>query len=62
MNGIDASIKIQKALPSCKIFLFSGQFETAELLQQANASGYQFELLAKPIEPEDLLEILREES
>lgn len=59
MNGIDASITIQRALPSCKILLFSGQFETADLLQ-AEASGYDFELLAKPIDPEDLLDKLRE--
>jgi CheY-like chemotaxis protein len=55
VNGVDASIQIQKALPACKIFLFSGQFESAELLHQAKASGYDFELLAKPIDPQDLL-------
>jgi CheY-like chemotaxis protein len=59
MNGVEASIQIQQALPSCKILLFSGQFETAELLQHAKASGYDFELLAKPIDPKDILERLR---
>ena len=54
MNGIDASIAIQKTLPSCKIVLFSGQLATAELLQQASAAGYDFELLAKPIHPLDI--------
>jgi two-component system OmpR family response regulator len=28
MTGIAASIEIQKALPACKILLFSGQFAT----------------------------------
>jgi CheY-like chemotaxis protein len=59
MNGIDASIEIRKALPSCKILLFSGQFATAELLQQARSSGHDFELLAKPIHPQDILDKLR---
>jgi CheY-like chemotaxis protein len=59
MNGIDALIKIQQALPSCKIILFSGQFEAAELLQHARDSGYDFELLAKPIDPKDIVERLR---
>lgn len=59
MNGIDASVAIQKALPKCKILLFSGQFATAELLRQARASGHDFELLAKPIHPQDILDKLR---
>lgn len=59
INGIDASIEIKRALPSCKILLFSGQFATAELLQQARASGHDFELLAKPIHPQDILDKLR---
>lgn len=59
MNGIDTSIEIKKALPACKILLFSGQFATAELLQEAGASGHDFELLAKPIHPQDILDKLR---
>lgn len=59
MNGIDASVAIRKALPKCKILLFSGQFATAELLQQASASSYDFELLAKPIHPQDIIDKLR---
>lgn len=58
MTGVEASIEIKDALPACKILLFSGQFATAELLQEARASGYDFELLAKPIHPQDILDKL----
>ena len=60
MNGIDAAINIRKFLPSCKILLFSGQAATADLLEKARASGHDFEILAKPVHPQDLLARLRE--
>jgi len=55
MNGIDAAIKIRAALPSCKILLFSGQAATADLLENARLQGHEFEILAKPVHPQDLL-------
>ena len=55
MNGIDASIAIRSFLPQCKILLFSGQANTANLLQRSRSSGHSFELLAKPIPPADLI-------
>lgn len=59
LNGIDAAIKIRKILPSIKILLFSGQAATADLLEKARAQGYEFEILAKPVHPQDLLAKLR---
>lgn len=59
LNGIDAAIKIRAMLPSCKILLFSGQAATADLLDRANSQGHQFEILAKPVHPQDLLAKLR---
>ena len=50
LNGIDAGIKI---------LLFSGQAATADLLEKARARGYEFEILAKPVHPQDLLRKLR---
>ena len=55
MNGIDAAIRIRQFLPNCKILLFSGQAATADLLQRARAQGHEFEILAKPVHPQDLL-------
>jgi len=59
LNGIDAAIKIRELLPSCKILLFSGQAATADLLDRAKGQGHQFEILAKPVHPQDLLAKLR---
>jgi CheY-like chemotaxis protein len=59
LNGIDAAIRIRALLPQIKILLFSGQAATADLLEKARAQGYEFEILAKPVHPHDLLTKLR---
>ncbi|HEY0759045.1 MAG TPA: response regulator [Acidisarcina sp.] len=59
LNGIDAAIKIRELLPNCKILLFSGQAATADLLDRARIHGHEFEILAKPVHPQDLLARLR---
>jgi CheY-like chemotaxis protein len=59
MNGIEAAIRIRQILPGCKILLFSGQAATADLLEKARAQGHEFEILAKPVHPQDLLAKLR---
>jgi CheY-like chemotaxis protein len=59
LSGIEAAILIRKILPSCKILLFSGQAATADLLDKARSQGHEFEILAKPVHPQDLLAKLR---
>ncbi len=59
LNGIDAAIRIRKLLPGIKVLLFSGQAATADLLEKARADGHEFEILAKPVHPQDLLNKLR---
>ena len=59
MNGIEAAIQIRAMLPACKILLFSGQAATADLLERARLQGHEFEILAKPVHPQDLLSKLR---
>jgi len=59
LNGIDAAIRIREILPTIKILLFSGQAATADLLEKARTNGYEFEILAKPVHPQDLLSRLR---
>ena len=58
MNGIEASLQISAILPLCRVILFSGSTETADLLQEAEARGYRFEILAKPVHPSDLVDRL----
>lgn len=59
MNGIEAAIATRQKLPNCKILLFSGQAATADLLEKARQEGHEFEILAKPVHPTDLLAKLR---
>ena len=59
MTGIEAAIITRARLPKCKILLFSGQAATADLLEKARAQGHEFEILAKPVHPTDLLAKLR---
>jgi DNA-binding response OmpR family regulator len=62
LNGIDAAIRMRALLPNIKILLFSGQAATADLLEKARTKGYEFEILAKPVHPQDLLSRLRAQS
>jgi CheY-like chemotaxis protein len=55
MTGIEAAIAIRNKLPKCKVLLFSGQAVTADLLEKARTQGHEFEILAKPVHPSDLL-------
>ncbi len=59
LNGIDAAIRIKELQPGIKVLLFSGQAATADLLEKARSQGYEFEILAKPVHPQDLLNRLR---
>ena len=60
MNGIELAIAIRLQFPGCRILLFSGQAETLEILEDAKRRGYDFELLAKPLHPEELLKKVKE--
>ncbi len=55
LSGIDAAIRIRGLFPQVKILLFSGQAATADLLKEARAQGFEFEILAKPVHPQDLV-------
>ena len=59
ISGIEAAIIARGKLPNCKILLFSGQAVTSDLLDKARAQGHEFEILAKPVHPTDLLAKLR---
>ena len=59
MNGIEVATIFRNKLPDCKILLFSGQAATNDLLEKAHAQGHDFEILAKPVHPADLIAKLR---
>ncbi len=58
VSGVDVAMQISSTLPNCRVILFSGQASTADLLERATADGYRFEVIAKPIHPRELLNIL----
>jgi DNA-binding response OmpR family regulator len=59
MNGFEAAMLIAEAIPDCKILLFSGQPATADLLIQARRNGHSFEVMAKPVHPDVILEQIK---
>jgi DNA-binding response OmpR family regulator len=56
MNGIDLAIALKNGHPSCRVLLFSGQPNTADLPAQAEADGHLFEIVAKPAHPTVMLD------
>jgi DNA-binding response OmpR family regulator len=60
MDGIDLAIQFRSAHPQCKVLLFSGQSATTDLLKSASLQGHEFQILAKPVHPKDLLAAIRE--
>jgi len=54
-NGIEVAAAVKAKLPQCKTLLFSGSAAAADLLKLARESGYEGDILAKPIHPTDLL-------
>jgi DNA-binding response OmpR family regulator len=56
MNGIDLAIALKNGHPSCRVLLFSGQPNTADLLAQAEADGHLFEIVPKPAHPTVMLD------
>jgi FixJ family two-component response regulator len=61
MTGVELGIHFRRTHPQCKVLLFSGQAATSDLLEQARALGYEFEVLAKPLHPSVLIERVRGE-
>ena len=55
LNGVETVLTIQKICPGARVILLSGNAATADLLNDARSEGHEFELLAKPIHPDELL-------
>jgi len=59
MNGVELAIAVSTELPRTRIVLFSGQAGITDILHRAKEHGYVFDLLAKPMHPEKLVNFLR---
>lgn len=62
MSGVELGIALRAEFPEVKIFLFSGQAATSEMVHRAEADGHRFELFPKPIHPDELIARLRRAS
>lgn len=62
LNGIETGIRIREIAPNCRVILFSGQAATVDLLEEAREQGHRFDILAKPIRPEQLISVIRASS
>jgi DNA-binding response OmpR family regulator len=56
MNGIDLAMVLKERFPWIRILLISGQPSVEALLQESRRRGYEFEILAKPVHPTEMLE------
>jgi CheY-like chemotaxis protein len=59
LNGVETGIRIRELVPNCRIILFSGQAATVDLLEKARQHGHHFDILAKPMKPDQLITVIR---
>ncbi len=62
MSGVELGIRLRQKFPSVRVILLSGQTATSEMIYEAQARGFTFELFPKPIHPDDLIARLRGET
>jgi len=62
MSGVELGIALRQEFPDIRLFLFSGQAATSEMIHRAEADGHRFELFPKPIHPDELIARLRRAS
>jgi CheY-like chemotaxis protein len=60
VTGIEVAFAAHAQLPRCKILLFTAHAGLHSLLQPGPTEGLSFDIITKPIRPEDLLVKLRE--
>ncbi|MFZ0632471.1 MAG: response regulator [Acidobacteriaceae bacterium] len=58
MDGIEAAIAVCRILPDCRVVLLSGVSTIADLAGELEGQGYAFEILRKPMPPEELVACL----
>ena len=61
MSGVELAVVVSERYPGCKVLLFSGMANAADLLEGARERGHNFTLLGKPIHPSELLAVLADE-
>lgn len=60
MTGIELAARVKQLAPQCEIILFSGNLTVSELGAEAAKSGLEVTVLAKPVHPARILELVKE--
>ncbi len=60
VTGVEVAFAARAALPRCKVLMFSSHAGLHDLLRANQQEGLAFDLITKPIRPEDLLALLKE--
>jgi CheY-like chemotaxis protein len=55
LDGVTMAMEIRTILPEVSVLLLSGQARTRDLLHSAEEKGFHFDLLEKPIHPDELI-------
>ena len=58
-NGCETAAMVLTFLPECRIAIFSGSQYAAPVLQDFFDRGYEFDILPKPIHPQQFIEWLK---
>jgi CheY-like chemotaxis protein len=61
MDGVSMAMQIRRSQPAVRVLLLSGQSGTMDLLRPAREKGFDFELLEKPMRPEEIMRKVAEE-
>lgn len=62
MSGIELAVIVTQSLPRCKVVLFSGLADMDDLIPRSLAIAPQLRVIAKPVHPRVLLELMETES
>lgn len=57
-TGVELCLELLKVLPECRVILISGDRNSPKVLAEARDRGHDFEVLSKPIMPQELLALL----
>jgi DNA-binding NtrC family response regulator len=60
LSGLDLAIQMQAVHPHCKVLLFSGEWDAADLSETARKRSCEFEMIPKPVHPKALLRKVQE--
>jgi CheY-like chemotaxis protein len=60
IDGVQLASLIRQQFPRCHILLFSGRPESAGLVDEASSRGESFEIAAKPVHPDFLLQWVKD--